>query len=175
MANSNWNLGAPLKRPQKVATRHLSTLPPGYSPMWVSSMCWIRSPKLGNVMPQPLNLHMLIKNTAIFHNLSRLARSNRDRPTDRPASLSLPLTHCFYAAAASNRSLSRLTAMVLCCADVVAPPTTQSRNSPSRGLLRHWLVWRWPARNQRWMTAVAAVVIHPPLARALSCICVVRL
>lgn len=108
--------------------------------MWVSSMCWIRSPKLGNVMPQPLNLHMLIKNTAIFQLVpsSRLARSNR--PTE-PLSLSLSLfpshtrTH-FYAA--SNRSLS-LGLLRWCCADVVAPPTTQSRNSPSRGLLRHWL------------------------------------
>lgn len=45
-------------------------------------------------MPQPLNLHMLIKNTAIFHNLSRLARNrDRDRPTDRPASLSHSLSH----------------------------------------------------------------------------------
>lgn len=36
-----------------------------YVPMCVSSICWMRSPKLGKVIPQPFHLQMLIKNTAI--------------------------------------------------------------------------------------------------------------
>lgn len=53
--------------------------------MCVSSMCCIKSPKLGNVIPQPLNLQILSKKTAMS-----LLRQTAESPTNAALFALLP-------------------------------------------------------------------------------------